>query len=291
MKLFDENKPLYKGNLHTHTTNSDGRKTPEEAIAYYRSLGYDFVALSDHFHYHPTVNGDDFVIVAAAEYNVNDAPRTYHILALGLDANIDADDRTPPQEIIDKIREKNGMAVIAHPAWSLMTAAEMMELTGWEATEIYNGISDTYANRGFSTEIVDTLGSRGCTPLLLSTDDAHFYDYDSGLGFIVVQPDAFTAEGILAAIRAGRFYASTGPRIYQLTVENGVITVETSGLERLTFMSNTWWNPHRTVRSENGTPLTRAAYEISPTDKWVRIEGFDRSGRYVFSNFINVDNL
>jgi len=291
MKLFDENKPLYKGNLHTHTTNSDGRKTPEEAIAYYRSLGYDFIALSDHFHYHPTVNGDDFVIVAAAEYNFDNAPRTYHIVGLGLDSNIEATNKTPPQEIIDKIRDKGGMAVIAHPAWSLMTAAEMMELTGWEATEIFNGISDAYANRGFSTEIVDALAARGCMPWLLSTDDAHFYDYDSGLGFIVVQPEEFTARGIMDAVRQGKFYASMGPEIRQLTVENGIITVETSELERLTFMSNVWWQPHRTVRGENGAPLTHASYEITPKDKWVRIEGFDRDGRYVFSNFINVDNL
>ena len=38
----------YKGNLHTHTTQSDGAVSPEEMMACYRKAGYDFLALSDH---------------------------------------------------------------------------------------------------------------------------------------------------------------------------------------------------------------------------------------------------
>ena len=40
----------YKGNLHTHTTSSDGAVSPGEAIKLYNGLGYDFVALTDHWH-------------------------------------------------------------------------------------------------------------------------------------------------------------------------------------------------------------------------------------------------
>ena len=38
----------YKGNLHTHTTQSDGRLSPQEAVRWYEQNGYDFVALTDH---------------------------------------------------------------------------------------------------------------------------------------------------------------------------------------------------------------------------------------------------
>src|ERR1051326_2820062 len=37
-----------RGNLHTHTTRSDGALTPEEVLATYENLGYDFLAISDH---------------------------------------------------------------------------------------------------------------------------------------------------------------------------------------------------------------------------------------------------
>jgi hypothetical protein len=40
--------PLLKGNLHTHTTFSDGRRPIDEVLARYLSLGYDFVAITDH---------------------------------------------------------------------------------------------------------------------------------------------------------------------------------------------------------------------------------------------------
>ncbi|MBL7870373.1 MAG: histidinol-phosphatase [Cyclobacteriaceae bacterium] len=38
----------YKGNLHTHTYWSDGDEFPELVLDWYKSQGYDFVALSDH---------------------------------------------------------------------------------------------------------------------------------------------------------------------------------------------------------------------------------------------------
>src|SRR6187399_2208258 len=38
----------YKGNLHTHTLNSDGDSTPDEVVRWYREHGYDFLVLTDH---------------------------------------------------------------------------------------------------------------------------------------------------------------------------------------------------------------------------------------------------
>src|SRR5688500_17498850 len=43
-----ETKRWYKGNLHTHTYWSDGDEYPEMVLDWYKSHGYDFIALSDH---------------------------------------------------------------------------------------------------------------------------------------------------------------------------------------------------------------------------------------------------
>src|SRR5262245_31457127 len=40
--------PLLRGNLHAHTTFSDGRRPVEEVVARYREMGYDFLAITDH---------------------------------------------------------------------------------------------------------------------------------------------------------------------------------------------------------------------------------------------------
>src|SRR3954447_23903032 len=46
---FDKPGRFQKGNLHTHSTRSDGKLTPSEVVAAYRAHGYDFLALADHF--------------------------------------------------------------------------------------------------------------------------------------------------------------------------------------------------------------------------------------------------
>ena len=37
-----------RGNLHAHTTFSDGVRAPEALIAEYEALDYDFLAITDH---------------------------------------------------------------------------------------------------------------------------------------------------------------------------------------------------------------------------------------------------
>src|SRR5450631_2255704 len=40
---------FWRGNLHTHSTRSDGHLDPAATVGWYRDNGYDFVALTDHF--------------------------------------------------------------------------------------------------------------------------------------------------------------------------------------------------------------------------------------------------
>src|SRR2546427_11873037 len=40
--------PWLRGNLHAHTTFSDGVKEPAQLIAEYEALGYDFLTITDH---------------------------------------------------------------------------------------------------------------------------------------------------------------------------------------------------------------------------------------------------
>lgn len=58
----------YKGNLHTHSTNSDGRKTPEEIVRIYREHGYQFLAFTEHEFYthNRELTGEDFLILPAS---------------------------------------------------------------------------------------------------------------------------------------------------------------------------------------------------------------------------------
>jgi len=84
---------FYKGNLHTHTTESDGALPPAEVARIYREAGYDFLAVTDHFlerYGFPVTDtrpfrGEGFTTLLGAELH---APRTelgedWHIVAGG----------------------------------------------------------------------------------------------------------------------------------------------------------------------------------------------------------------
>ena len=45
---FKRNGEWFKGNLHSHTTVSDGKLTPQESVNLYKGNGYDFMCLSEH---------------------------------------------------------------------------------------------------------------------------------------------------------------------------------------------------------------------------------------------------
>ena len=49
---FQRKGRFWRGNLHTHSTRSDGRLPPEAVADFYKGAGYDFLALTDHFWEH-----------------------------------------------------------------------------------------------------------------------------------------------------------------------------------------------------------------------------------------------
>jgi hypothetical protein len=53
-----ERRPL-KGDLHIHTTVSDGCESPEMVSVYYRKAGHDFIALTDHNAYNAAKDVND----------------------------------------------------------------------------------------------------------------------------------------------------------------------------------------------------------------------------------------
>ena len=67
---FKNNGNWYKGNLHSHTTVSDGKMTPEQSVEVYKEHGYHFLALSEHdiyTDYRKQYNTDNFIMIPAIE--------------------------------------------------------------------------------------------------------------------------------------------------------------------------------------------------------------------------------
>ena len=45
---FSKTGNWYKGNLHCHSTNSDGKLSPKEVVDLFKENGYSFLCFSDH---------------------------------------------------------------------------------------------------------------------------------------------------------------------------------------------------------------------------------------------------
>lgn len=295
--FIDENgKTWYKGNLHTHTTVSDGRKTPEEAIALYKENGYDFLALTDHWKGSVgKVTEDGMLLLPGCEYNVHGADvleGVFHVVAIG-EKQPAALDRTDAalgaQEVVDAVHAVGGIAILAHPAWSLDTCEQIMALHGFDGVEIYNSVSGLPRNcRPYSGEVIDQIAVRGVVYPCMAADDSHFYENEACYSYIYVQADALTEEAVLDAIRAGRVMATQGPRFHitKERAENGtdwVVTLTCDPVETVIFYTGSVWHNQRSLHAENGEGLTCGTFVLRPQDRFVRVEVIDKNGKHGYA--------
>lgn len=280
----------YKIGLHIHTTLSDGHVTPEEAAKIYKEAGFDAIALTDHWKYHGEDEISGLKIFSGCEYNVGRSDTSVdvmHIVGVGMESDPElVRDTVSRQEIIDHILAEGGLAILAHPAWSLNTPEEAMELTGFDAVEIYNTVSNVnQSSRPYSGYFVDLLANKGVVYPLIATDDTHYYQgEDETKSYIMVMANSLEKDDIIKAIRDGAFYATQGPELH-IRREGNKVIADCSSCTMINFLSNSAWAPDRITR---GSGLTHAEYEIKSWDKWVRVEVQDEEGQYAWSNIIVV---
>ena len=60
----------YRGDLHVHTCRSDGQQDPATVCANYRGHGYDFMVVSDHGRYYPSLEAIDFYKDVKLDLNI-----------------------------------------------------------------------------------------------------------------------------------------------------------------------------------------------------------------------------
>jgi hypothetical protein len=225
---------FYKGNVHCHSTASDGRQSPEAVCAYYRAAGYDFISLTDHFlaQYHFPITDtapfrtDDFTTIIGAELHTGKTSmgEMWHILANGLpfDFSPPAPDETGPQ-LARRALDAGAFVTCAHPNWYALPEADVIALGDVHAIEIINGIARDHSDKVDSTYMLDVMLGHGRRYFALATDDAHFHDKhdDIGLGWVNVRSESLTPEALLTAMKNGHYYSSEGPDFFNVQITPG----------------------------------------------------------------------
>lgn len=298
--LLPKDGTFYKANMHMHTTVSDGRMTPQEVKDAYKSQGYSIVAFTDHevIVPHNDLRDESFLPITAYEIAFNesipnvgfDFIKTYHLNLYAKDPeNVISTafcegaiwERIKPikQYLTEEMRAHhtdrvysvacvNDMIAMAnkegflvsynHPVWSLQDYSDYAALKGLWGVEVYNTGCDRVGYVDTAQPFDDLL--RGGEPVYpLATDDAHSLADCFG-GWLMVRADKLEYAEVMKALENGDFYASTGPEIREISIENGVLHVACSDAASV-FVSTERRFCKRAIAKE--APLTAADFDLT----------------------------
>jgi hypothetical protein len=275
---FDQPGMWLRGNLHTHTTASDGKVSPEEAVSWFADHGYNFLAITDHERVTPfSVAGRPLTLIPGAEITASRHGVEYHIIALGI-AEVPLLQDHDPQAMIDAINAAGGLAFLAHPYWHDHSLEDLLPLRGYIGIEIFNTGCWLEIEKGHSLVHWDLLLRRGQHIWGLAVDDCHWRYPDYGKGWVMVRAQENTAASILSALRKGHFYCSTGPQVYDIALTGQQVTVRCSPA-RSVYVTGSYNYCPPAIHAWDGQPLTEVTVQLHPQQEYFRVEVVDFEGR------------
>jgi hypothetical protein len=304
---FSTSGRFWRGNLHAHSTLSDGALHPADVVEAYKRAGYDFLQLSDHFLGRfdwpiadtRKLRSNQFATLIGAEVHAmrTSAGEYWHIVATGLPLDFppaEPDEKGP--RLAARAREAGAFVTIAHPSWSQLTIEDGRSLAAAHAVEVYNHTCAVLTDRGDGFYLLDQLCNEDRRLTAVAGDDAHFHngDLDAFGGYVMVKSESLDPEPLLDALKAGEFYSSQGPRIYDIEVTRTEARIECSPVHTIALVTSA--SP---ALSRVGRGLTHATIEFAeaakwawtepPPVKWFRIVVIDGPRRRAWTNPIWVD--
>ncbi|MBE7085263.1 MAG: hypothetical protein E7368_04330 [Clostridiales bacterium] len=326
----------YKANLHMHSTVSDGKLSPEEIKRAFMEKGYSIVAYTDHeiLVPHNELSDENFLAITATELAFNLYPmdggypyiKTYHLNFLSKNPNKSVISIWDKHYVFDSVlpkiskeqwavqykrdygvEEVNKAIALAkaegflvsynHPTWSLQDYGDYGELEGLWGVECYNnlservGLSDT--DRPFNDLLV-----QGKTVFPLATDDAHALEDCFG-GWVMVSAEKLEYGTVMNALEKGEFYASAGPEIYELSINDGIVHIECSPVREIHFNTECRFASNTCMHKE---PLTSVDIDIRPylehkktASTWrkpfIRFRLIDERGKMAYTRAYSLEEL
>ena len=213
---------FWRGNLHTHSTLSDGALAPEKVVEAYKDAGYDFMMLSDHFigNYNwpmadtRAMRSNRFTTIIGSEIHapVTKVGELWHMVAAGLP--LDFEPAAPEEsgaEIAARAAAAGAFIGIAHPAWSQLTIEDGRAIDSAHAVEIYNHGCAVECDRGDGWYLLDQLLNENRRLTAFATDDAHFWTPDHFGGWVNVKAESLEPEALLEVAEARSVLFKPGP--------------------------------------------------------------------------------
>ncbi len=308
---FDTAYEFYKGNLHSHTTNSDGKLSPKEMADIYKDAGYSFLAITDHnlfSDYSAEFDTNSFKIIPGAEATVlwlykKDyylARKCHHLLVFKdpykesfgfghlepIDIlklyDKDVDFVAESQKFIDYLKQKNAVLCYNHPVWSRVNDTDFLSLKGLDFVEIYNWGTELDSSAGFDVDAWQKFLEEDVNITALATDDNHNHEegelFDSLGGFVMVNAPKLEQGEIMKSLLKGSYYSSSGALINNWGIRDGRAYIDAVDAKYI-FMTV---GPG--VRSSQVRLTDHAVFDIPDEVKYFRFELIDKKGKRAWTN-------
>lgn len=199
-------------------------------------------------------------------------------------------------EIMREGREKGFFVTYNHPSWSKEYYPQYSGYQGMHAFEIMNGACCQEGYDDYNPRVYDDFLYQGKRIYCIGADDNHNFfpgDHcrnDSGLAFTMIQAERLDYRRVTRALEKGNFYASQGPEIHALWLEEGKVHIRCSQAERIYY--------HTAARrgevaypEEAGGMLTEASFPVEMDHGWFRLEVRDEKGLHACTNAYFTDEV
>lgn len=267
---------FYKAQLHTHTTNSDGKLSPEELVTEYKKQGFKYLAITDHdkITYCKSKKDSDIILITGEEmtYPRPIKPMGYHINRLFINKKSKF---TGLQQNIDQTKVENGIIIINHPAFigNLGTQrwlpAKLLKLKNFHFIEIANHHTSSEENILYWHLLLKHFGPDRHL-WSVGGDDTHFPN-EIGSNYIMVRVAKIDIKSLKMALNRGDFYPTQGPEVEFGVKDNIIYTSRIKSdinTTKILFIDS-----DNKIRKK--VEAGKAEYEVCGDEGFVRIEVID----------------
>ncbi len=300
LRNFSKDGLWLKGNLHSHSTASDGDLSPEMMVRSFAERGYDFISVTDHNYYHDysDLKIDNFILIPGFELSgsLNEKPVHLNFIQKGKHSPFESGThfKMSSSEETDEFCRKHKddyLIILNHPNWSLLEFPDIANIDYFTGVEVYNWGTVLGENMGESTHFWESGLRRGWKWKAIASDDNHHgyveqegwpfncWYIDAYGGWICVRTEERSQEAIIKAIENGSFYASSGPEIYDFYVKDNYAYISCSPVDRIIIKGE-----YRNIRRAIGPGITEAKIELRGNKEFVRAECIDSNGKVAWTN-------
>ncbi len=282
-QTIDPDKPLpaFKADLHTHYTFSE---PIEKDIAQYVKTGYKFLVLSSKDDMKPIKYGkytspEMLVIEGVEQAYITRKNLLGHVLGFPIKTAYPFTTSWTLKEGYAKLRAKNKDAILGinHAHDGRWTVEDVTEAAA-DGVILFELNSQNMKHGEFETALWDQALSNGARLYATLTNDVHRFDDIDAYGYIMILAPKLETADILAAIKAGEFFAvesgcAARPERYEMI--DGSLEVSAPGAARIRFIGTDGkllavFNDHH------------ASFKAGPDELYVRAEIIDSAGRFIF---------